>query len=358
MDVNDVAAPFHHPLFGHLVATLAPYDPGTRLSLTLFENFCRMNGILNEPVNEAGEYFPILNLKRMLFIQYIGHRAYEEIRRASLPQNPAEKSINFMVGVVRQAFEPQGLVEANRMRFATLVQRDGQSAQSFVNALQVAADACDFGTAYSMTLKSRLLAGIRDDRIRETLLSQSLNQDYEATKTLFLQLDANRLQSEALARAANVHKVQPQRGPRGRGNQRGPRRSTFNPTSTPGRQGANRHGPARQGGPATAAAECWRCGRAHDPSTCAARNWTCFTCNKPGHAARKCSKRVHHAQHQDAAAAPRDGDVDSEVDQVFSATMHSVSANSSRNLSRADLNLNAASEFFSDDIVIGYTSPS
>jgi len=185
MDVNDVAAPFHHPLFGHLVATLAPYDPGTRLSLTLFENFCRMNGILNEPVNEAGEYFPILNLKRMLFIQYIGHRAYEEIRRASLPQNPAEKSINFMVGVVRQAFEPQGLVEANRMRFATLVQRDGQSAQSFVNALQLAADACDFGNAYSMTLKSRLLAGIRDDRIRETLLSQSLNQDYKATKTLF-----------------------------------------------------------------------------------------------------------------------------------------------------------------------------
>ena len=144
-----------------------------------------MNSILNEPVNEAGEFFPILNLKRMLFIQYIGHRAYEETRRASLPQNPAQKSINFMVGVVRQAFEPQGLVEANRMRFATLVQRDGQSAQRFVNALQVAVDACDFGTAYSMTLKSRLLAGIRDDRIGETLLSQSLNQDYEATKTRF-----------------------------------------------------------------------------------------------------------------------------------------------------------------------------
>jgi len=50
--------------------------------------------------------------------------------------------------------------------------------------------------------------------------------------------------------------------------------------------------------------------------------------------------------------------VDREVDQVFSATMQSVSANSSRNLSRADLNLSAASEIFSDDIVIGYSSPS
>jgi len=79
--------------------------------------------------------------------------AYEEIRRASLPFLPHQRSIQHMCQIVREAFEPSGMVKANRMRFGSLVQRDGQSAQAFCNVLQVAAEHCNFGVAYSMTLK-------------------------------------------------------------------------------------------------------------------------------------------------------------------------------------------------------------
>jgi len=167
-----------------------------------------MNGIPPEPVGQDGQPVQFLNnARRMLFIQFIGDRAYEEIRRAVLPFAPHQRSIPVMLRIVRDAFDPPGMIEANRMRFGQLVQREGQSAQAFCNALEVAAENCNFGEAYSMTLKSRLLAGISSDRIRENLLAQSAALDYYGTKALFLQMDAARLQSQALARAAQVHTV-------------------------------------------------------------------------------------------------------------------------------------------------------
>jgi len=146
----------------------------------------------------------------MLFMQHVGSRAYEEVRKASLPDEPFRKSMPFMAQVIREAFEPRGLVEGNRLQFSTLVQRDGQSASSFLNTLQVAAEGCDFGTAYSMVM-SRLVAGVRDDRIRDALLSQAVDMDCNARKTLLFQLSAARAQSQALARAADVFQANRQR---------------------------------------------------------------------------------------------------------------------------------------------------
>jgi len=146
------------------------------------------------------------------------------------------------------------------MKFFSLVQRDGQSAQAFCNALQDAAENCDFGAAYSMNLKSRLIAGVRCDRIRETLLTQAKTFDYTATRALFLSLDAARQQSQALARAAHINVArQPAKQPRGCGNgaSRSPnqRRAPKESTSSPG--------PDRPS--SSANAKCWRCYRRHTP---------------------------------------------------------------------------------------------
>ena len=196
------------PMFGQLIGSLLPYDPTGNLSfsgwLQRLDNYCVMNGIHPEPVDQRGQVVQILqNARRMLFIQYIGDRAFEEIRRTVRPYQPHQRSIPVICDIVRQAFEPPRLVKATRMKFSSLVQRDGQSAQSFCNALQVAAENCDFGAAYSMNLKNRLIAGVRCDRIRETLLIQAKTFDY--TGALFLSLNAARQQSLALARAAHIN---------------------------------------------------------------------------------------------------------------------------------------------------------
>jgi len=110
------------PMFGQLIGSLVPYDPTGNLSfsgwLQRFDNYFVMNGIHPEPVDQHGQVVQILhNARRMLFIQYIGDRAFEEIRRAVLPYQPHQRSIPVMCDIVRQAFEHPGLVEANRMKF-------------------------------------------------------------------------------------------------------------------------------------------------------------------------------------------------------------------------------------------------
>jgi len=159
-----------------------------------------------EPVYENGQHLLVPSMRRILFMQCIGDRAYEETRKASLPLLPNQRSFEFMVSVIKRAFEPQGMLEANRMQVSTLVRRDGQSAQSWCNTFQVAAETCEFGQEYSMNMKSRLIAGVRDN-IREKLLNQGTGLEHFGTKELFLQLDSNRQQAQALARAANVYAV-------------------------------------------------------------------------------------------------------------------------------------------------------
>ena len=143
-----------------------------------------------------------------------------------------------------------------------------------------------------MTLKSRLIAGVRDNNIREKLLNQAQALDYFNTRDLFLQLDANRQQAQALARAANVYAIRHQ-GPspvlsrsngspslRHRGQrfqtQRAPP-TTPNPSSS--RQSSGQNCQSTQ-------PECWRCGRRHSPATCPARNWKCYSCQRSGHTSR------------------------------------------------------------------------
>ena len=306
-----VAGPFNQPLFGQLVGQLSPYDPRGRLTFTgwfqLFSNFCLMHGIEEEPVDQNCQHLLVESMRRILFIQFVGDRAYEEIRKASLPLLPNQRSIDFMVSVIKRAFEPQGMLEANRMKFSSLVQRDGQSAQSWCNTLQVAAETCEFGQAYSMNLKSRLISGVRDNNIREKFLNQATNLDYFGTKKLFLHLDSNRQQAQALARAANVFAVrqhQPSRSPSNgsrrlhsnRQRNQGQHASKVAPSSARPPQRASSQGQPTQGQGTPAQGDCWRCGRRHNPSTCPARFWTCCNCQQQGHTSRKCGRRpVHQA---------------------------------------------------------------
>ena len=65
-----VAGPLNQPLFGQLVGRLSPYDPSGRLSFTgwfqIFANFCLMNGVEEEPLDEQGQPLLVPSVAKVL----------------------------------------------------------------------------------------------------------------------------------------------------------------------------------------------------------------------------------------------------------------------------------------------------
>ena len=209
--------------------------------------------------------------------------------------------------------------------------------------LQAAAELCDFGQAYS-TLKNRLIAGVRDN-IREKLLHQAQGLDYFNTRDFFLQLDANRQQAQALARAANVYAIRHQ-GPspmfsRSKGSSpqrhREQRFQTQRAPSTTANSSSSRQSPGQNS--QSTQPECWRCGRHHNPATCPARGWKCYTCQQSGHTSRKCVRRpVHQANAFIQHSTNHDGDDSASVDRFVTNVFNSAFPNPATASNRADLN--------------------
>ncbi len=91
------------------ISSLHTYDPATMsLSawLEMFEEFCFLNNIPTEAeVPNAPR-----TRRRALFLSYLGPQAYEALRVACLPVLPSARSINSLVALLKERFEPAGLV--------------------------------------------------------------------------------------------------------------------------------------------------------------------------------------------------------------------------------------------------------
>ena len=67
-----------------------------------------------EPTNADGEFFRAGNRRRNLFLTAIGPCAFAIVQAAALPYLPNQEPIHNLMIYLRQHFQPQGMVEANR----------------------------------------------------------------------------------------------------------------------------------------------------------------------------------------------------------------------------------------------------
>lgn len=285
-----MAAPFqvHLPLF----QALAPFDPAeTTVTgwMQRFEQFCAANMVPNEPVFPVGHIVPH-NRKRDLFLCFVGPRAYEVLRCACLPALPSVATIPQLQEMLMARFEPPGLVPAQRHLFMSRNQRDNETIQEYIAALQHLASRCDFGAYYAQALRDRLISGVRSDDSRKRCL-RIVDPTFENVKDLPMQEEAVAQQAKAIAQAMSqsVHVV----------HQKNHKKKTVH--SKP-QQHVVKKNPS-----APRSAECWRCGRnkseTHTPDTCSAKRFKCNTCKEKGHYAKKCptgvTQRVNAVQEPD-----------------------------------------------------------
>ena len=160
--------------------------------------------------------------------------------------------------------------------FHRCTQKDNQSATQFLNTLQKLAADCDFGQSLSQNLKTRLLCGIKEGRLREAVLAGSTDLTYEQTKNLFIQKEAVREQSRIMARAELVFSAEVPVN-----------KATYFPNSGAkraqarfARETALPSARKQSNGAAQRSFVCWRCGAGHHPDTCKFMKAKCFKCNR------------------------------------------------------------------------------
>ncbi|KAE8739254.1 hypothetical protein FOCC_FOCC015252 [Frankliniella occidentalis] len=239
------------------IPLLRSFDPA-EISVTgwvqLFDGYCTLVRMPGEVINENGVIPP--NARRTLFIQCLANAPFE-----CLP----------LIRLLRQKYEPHGLVSTNRLQFNRRVQLQTESATDYITALQVLADRCEYGLHYPEALRDQLIGGVRSNELRLILLKAN-NLTFFQAKELCEKDDALRnevrLMAEHMKFKPFTYRRETPHGSNGsykKQNHEQPR-STWNP--------------------------CFRCSRKHDGWNCPVKDWECHKCHKKGHISKCCPQRL------------------------------------------------------------------
>lgn len=177
--------------------------------------------------------------------------------------------------VVMKKFEqyclPRVKVVVERFNFTNVVQKEGQSFDSFLTELQTKSSTCNFGDQKDSLIRDRIIFGIRNKKIQERLLEDD-DVSLEKTVSMCRSSELSQLQVKILQETPQeVNAVKTMR-------------QKFRPRDTSNKQKESR--------PMTKDEEyqCGRCGTRHKVRKCPAYQKECFNCKGRGHFTKMCKK--------------------------------------------------------------------
>jgi RNase H-fold protein (predicted Holliday junction resolvase) len=95
----------------------------------------------------------------------IGSKTYSPLRNLVAPTLPQEKSLEQLVTILKQHYEPRPLVIAERFHFHQRDQAVGESIADYMAELRKLTTHCQYEDHLSEALRDRLLCGIRDEEV-------------------------------------------------------------------------------------------------------------------------------------------------------------------------------------------------
>jgi hypothetical protein len=120
-------------------------------------------------------FFEVNNVedaKRVPVLLTANGAKYSLLRDLVSPATPREKSLDELVKVLKDHFEPKPLVIAERYRFYHRDQRTDESIAEYLAVLKKLASTCKFRNFLDEALRDRLVCGVRSKAIQKKLLAE------------------------------------------------------------------------------------------------------------------------------------------------------------------------------------------
>ena len=216
------------------------------------------------------------NVKKVAcFVSVIGPVTYGILRNLVAPAKPKDKSLDSLYEALAGHYTEKRLVIAERFRFYSANQKEGESVLEFIARLKKLARFCDFGDTLNDMLRDKLVCGLKATSIQQKLLASD-NLTLVLAQRMAVGDEAARKDVALLNKARQTDSVNALKATKSTTPQAQPKK--FN-------NGAKKSADKSD----NQSNRCKHCGRKnHESEDCKFKNATCYKCNVQGHIATVC----------------------------------------------------------------------
>ena len=124
--------------------------------------------------NDIAESETNATKRKAILLSSIGAEAYRILKDICFPEAPTEKTYAALSGGLKKHFKPKWLAVAERFRFNTVQQQQGQTIADFVAQLKKLSTYCEYtGDQLKESLLDRFICGLRSESIQRKLLAKT-----------------------------------------------------------------------------------------------------------------------------------------------------------------------------------------
>ena len=148
-----------------------------------FDQFDAESEDIESYLERLQEYFTAYDIKddednaakrRAILLTSIGSKCFRVLKDLAFPDAPNTKTFDQLATLLREHFKPTRLKIAERYRFHSAVQQQGQSIADFVRELKKLAGTCEFtNEQLNDNLRDRFICGLRSQHVKQKLLSKN-----------------------------------------------------------------------------------------------------------------------------------------------------------------------------------------
>lgn len=221
------------------------------------------------------------DLKVSVLLSVLGPRLVSTLHDLLAPAEVDAHTFEELTDTLKTHFKPCTLTIVERFKFNSRNQEPTESVSDYVVTLKHMASTCNFGNFLKDALRDRLVSGIRDDFIRQRLLTDELDFEGSLKKALMLEEAIKQKPTFGTAQSS-VNRVKAE--PKAHQSNTAPKDSNSKQHKTPPTSKDKK-------------VACYRCGdMSHVQYKCPYKGYKCNSCQSVGHLAKVCKKRANKVQ--------------------------------------------------------------